>query len=178
MGEILSPHPMFRVIVTGNACGAGDTSGFYQGVMMQNLTAMDRFRFTKVGYADPNQERRIFERITPQIPEVIRSSMVRVVNEIRQLFIGQDGQNRQISLTMSTRVLVRWAKLTLQFQHAPNPLEYAFEQAMLARRQKSVKRVCVLHKMFLGIIGNRGRPPLDNFAAPGRRCILSKRREK
>jgi cobaltochelatase CobS len=46
-GEIIKPHPMFRVVVTGNSTGSGDASGLYQGVMMQNLAAMDRYRFTK-----------------------------------------------------------------------------------------------------------------------------------
>ncbi|MDV5469036.1 AAA family ATPase [Klebsiella pneumoniae] len=36
-GEIIKPHPMFRVVVTGNSTGSGDASGLYQGVMMQNL---------------------------------------------------------------------------------------------------------------------------------------------
>ncbi|MBO0180522.1 AAA family ATPase, partial [Vibrio parahaemolyticus] len=49
-GEIIKPHPMFRVIVTGNSTGSGDPSGLYQGVMMQNLAAMDRYRFSVVPY--------------------------------------------------------------------------------------------------------------------------------
>lgn len=30
-GEIIKPHPMFRVVVTGNSTGSGDASGLYQG---------------------------------------------------------------------------------------------------------------------------------------------------
>ncbi|NMR77876.1 AAA family ATPase, partial [Vibrio alginolyticus] len=64
-GEIIKPHPMFRVVVTGNSTGSGDASGLYQGVMMQNLAAMDRYRFTKVGYADEEAELSILGRVTP-----------------------------------------------------------------------------------------------------------------
>ncbi len=132
-GEIIEPHPMFRFIATGNSCGAGDTSGLYQGVMMQNLAAMDRFRFTKVAYADEAQELQILERITPQIPEVIRKAMVRLANEMRRLFIGENGESGKISLPISTRGLVRWANLVCDFRGSPNRMEYALEQALLAR---------------------------------------------
>ena len=36
-GEIIHPHPMFRVICTANSSGAGDNSGRYVGVQQQNL---------------------------------------------------------------------------------------------------------------------------------------------
>ncbi len=29
--EIIKPHPMFRVVVTGNSTGSGDASGLYRG---------------------------------------------------------------------------------------------------------------------------------------------------
>jgi cobaltochelatase CobS len=34
-GEVIKPHPMFRVIATGNSTGTGDNSGPYQGILMQ-----------------------------------------------------------------------------------------------------------------------------------------------
>lgn len=132
-GEIIKPHPMFRVIVTGNSTGSGDSSGLYQGVMMQNLAAMDRYRFVKVGYADQNVELDILARVTPTLNEAIRQGMVRIANEIRNLFMGENGDDGQIAITMSTRTLVRWAKLSLQFRGAPNTLAYSLEQALLTR---------------------------------------------
>lgn len=135
-GEIIKPHPMFRVIVTGNSTGNGDSSGLYQGVMMQNLAAMDRYRFIQVGYADPSTEEGILQRVVPSLPEIVRKGMVRIANEVRALFSGENGDDGQISVTMSTRTLVRWAKLSLQFRGAPNPLKYALEQALLIRAGK------------------------------------------
>lgn len=135
-GEIIKPHPMFRVIATGNSAGTGDQSGLYQGVLMQNLAFMDRFRFTEVGYADEEAELEILERVTPRLPESIRKGMVRIANEIRKLFLGGEDNEGEISLTISTRTLVRWAKLSLVFRGAPNALEYALEQALLIRAAK------------------------------------------
>ncbi|EFL9857815.1 AAA domain-containing protein [Escherichia coli] len=135
-GEIIKPHPMFRVVVTGNSTGSGDASGLYQGVMMQNLAAMDRYRFTKVGYADEEAELSILGRATPKLPENVRKGMVRIANQVRKLFLGENGEDGQISVTMSTRTLVRWAKLSLAFRGAPNALEYALDQALLIRAAK------------------------------------------
>ena len=45
--------------------------------------------------------------------------------------MGENGDDGQISITMSTRTLVRWAKLTLQFRGAPNAIEYALQQSLL-----------------------------------------------
>lgn len=39
---------------------------------MQNLAAMDRYRFTKVGYADEEAELSILGRVTPKLPENVR----------------------------------------------------------------------------------------------------------
>ncbi|TDX26788.1 cobaltochelatase CobS [Modicisalibacter xianhensis] len=144
-GEIIKPHPMFRVVVTGNSCGAGDASGLYQGVAMQNIAAMDRYRFTVVDYADPDVEASILEKVAGRLPVELREGMIRIANEIRRLFVGEDGDS-QLSLTMSTRTLRRWAKLSLAFRGADNALGYALEQALLRRAQPEEKdailRIC------------------------------------
>ncbi|WP_442914984.1 AAA family ATPase [Marinobacter sp. G11] len=132
-GEIIKPHPMFRVVVTGNSTGSGDASGLYQGVMMQNIAAMDRYRFIEVGYPDEATELGILGRVAPTLNEGIRKGMVKTANEIRKLFVGENGDDGQIGVTMSTRNLVRWAKLTLQFRGAPNTLKYALDQSLLTR---------------------------------------------
>lgn len=132
-GEIIKPHPMFRVIVTGNSAGNGDATGLYQGVMMQNLAAMDRYRFIKVGYADTQAEIAILEKAASRVPSVIRERMIEVANEVRALFVGGDNDGGQLAVTMSTRTLVRWAKLSMLFAGAPNAVEHALNQALLLR---------------------------------------------
>lgn len=135
-GEIIKPHPMFRVIVTGNSNGSGDQSGLYQGVMMQNIAALDRYRFIQVGYPDEATEQDILARAAASLPESTRKGMVKMANQIRKLFMGENGNDGNISVTMSTRNLVRWAKLSLQFRGAPNALHYALDQALLLRASK------------------------------------------
>ena len=123
-GEIIKPHPMFRVMVTGNSTGSGDASGLYQGVMMQNIASMDRYRFIKVGYAEDIAELSILGRVTPNLPENIRNGMVRIANQVRKLFLGENGEDGQLSITMSTRTLVRWAAFS-RLPWCPERFEYA-----------------------------------------------------
>lgn len=83
--------------------------------------------------------------------------MVRIANQVRKLFLGENGEDGQISVTMSTRTLVRWAKLSLAFRGAPNALEYAWIKLCLSVRPKrSVKPSCVLRRMCSGTNGAKG----------------------
>lgn len=132
-GEIIQPHPMFRVIVTGNSAGQGDASGLYQGVMIQNLATMDRFRFLEVGYATEEVESAILKKVLPTMSEEIIGRMIKVANLIRKQFIGEDHSSASLSVTMSTRTLVRWATITGNFRGAPNPMKMGLEQALLIR---------------------------------------------
>jgi len=154
-GEIIKPHPMFRVIVTGNSTGSGDSTGLYQGVMMQNLAAMDRYRFTMVGYAEESVELGILERVVPKLPEVTRQGIVKIANQIRKLFLGSDGSDAQLSVTMSTRTLVRWAKLALAFCKAPNPLEYSLNHAFLNRANPEEK--AAIMRLAQDVFGDQWR---------------------
>ncbi len=64
---MIKPHANFRVIVTGNSTGAGDATGLYQGVLMQNMAAMDRYRFTVVDYPAEADEVAIVTKAAPGI---------------------------------------------------------------------------------------------------------------
>ncbi len=132
-GEIINPHPMFRVIVTGNSAGAGDATGLYQGVQMQNLASMDRYRFLHVDYASEQVEKAIIAKQCPKLTSDVIDHMISVAKQIRGLFVGGDSADSQLSVTMSTRMLVRWAKLTAQFQGAPNAVAMGLDQSLLMR---------------------------------------------
>ena len=135
-GEVIYPHPSFRVIATGNSSGCGDESGLYQGVIAQNLACMDRFRFMKVDYAQVKVERGIAKRLFPDFPTETLDKMIQLANEIRKAFVGgSEGLNRT-SITMSTRTLIRWMHLSVQLKSLPgvkNSLRYALDLALLNR---------------------------------------------
>lgn len=126
-GEAIKPHPMFRLIVTGNSNGAGDDSGLYQGVQQQNVAAMDRYRMLKVSYPTAGVEEGILKNVSPTIDANIRKLMCKYAQEMRKAFIGTETSQATISIPFSTRSLVNWAS-TLQFYTmAKCPLKKSLE---------------------------------------------------
>lgn len=144
-GEIVHADTDFRLFATGNSAGAGDEMGLYQSVKTQNLAAMDRYRVIEVDYPTPEVENDILARVTPKLAPQIREGMVKVANEIRYLFKGEN-PDVQLGITMSTRVLRRWALLTMDFKGAKNSSSYALDIALLRRADKeereAVTRIC------------------------------------
>ena len=158
-GEIIPVHPRFRFVATGNSAGSGDGSGLYQGVLRQSLAWLDRFRCLDVDYPDEFTELSILEQVVPDLPVLVREGMVKLANEVRRLFTGSsDGTGEgeaQLSCTLSTRGLVRWAKLSLRFQGAPRVFEYALEQTLTARVEPAEKQA--IHRLAEDISGDLWR---------------------
>lgn len=134
-GEVIHAHPNFRFLANGNSKGNGDFTGLYQGVNQLDISFMDRFRVVEVEYPPSETEMRILDSVTPELPEDIRKNMIRVANHIRRLFVGDEESATPLTITMSTRSLRRWAKLTLAFRNAPNALSYALNQSLLAKAE-------------------------------------------
>lgn len=149
-GEMVNPATDFRFIATGNTAGAGDQTGLYQGTMRQNLAFLDRFWMVEVGYPEPEQEKQILANIAPGIPEDIRDGMIAYATEIRKLFIAG-----QLEMTLSTRTLVRWAKMAEFFRplanQGKNPLQHALERALTFRAEPETR--CSLAEISQRIFG-------------------------
>ena len=151
-GEVIRPHPQFRVFATGNSAGSGDGSGLYQGVLRQNLAFMDRFRVVQVGYPEAELEKQVILGAVPKMPETIVAKMIRVAEEVRRLFLGSDREAGELTVTMSTRTLVRWASLSLTFKGAPNVFHYALEQALTARAEPEQREA--IHRIAADVFGD------------------------
>jgi cobaltochelatase CobS len=154
-GEVIRPHPKFRLVATGNSAGAGDPSGLYQGVLRQNLALLDRFRLIEIGYPEPEMEDAVLAKAVPAIPAPIREKMIRVANEVRKLFVGGDEGPGMLSVTMSTRGLLRWASLTVAFKGAPNALEYALDRALTLRAEPEQR--LAIHRIAADVFGDDWR---------------------
>lgn len=135
-GELIEPHPNFRFAATGNTNGGSDEMGLYQGTMRQNLAFMDRFVLCQVPYPDSKAEHQLLTLSYPELPEALRSQMITLANEVRQLFMGGgDGVlTNRLEMTFSTRTLLRWADLTLRYQPLAasgiQPVSYALDRAL------------------------------------------------
>jgi len=54
-------------------------------------------------------------------------------------------------VTLSTRTLVRWARLTVTFKGAPSPLAYALDQALTARA--AAEERTAIHRIAADVLG-------------------------
>jgi cobaltochelatase CobS len=155
-GEVIRPHPQFRLVATGNSAGAGDGSGLYQGVLRQNLAFMDRFRVVQVEYPEPVIEKQVVQQAVPKLPDLIVDKMIGVAGEIRRLFVGGPEGGAELTVTMSTRTLVRWAQLSLTFKGAPQVFEYALTQALTARAERDQQ--VAIHRIAADTFGDYWAP--------------------
>lgn len=153
-GELITPHPAFRFVATANSAGSGDDSGQYQGVLKQNMALMDRFFMVQGDWATRGQEMRILEMVAPGLPEELRSKMIEFANLTRTLFSGKEisalyrttVQNSQLEAAVSTRTLVRWAKLMALYEpmkaRGVNVVDHSLERAFLYRLSQASQFTC------------------------------------
>jgi cobaltochelatase CobS len=131
----IAPSSFFRIATTGNSAMAGDRTGLYGSIKRQDVSFADRFMMTKVEYLPPDAECQLLERAVPALPVALREAKVKVANEIRRRFMGESTDSSALPVTMSTRMLLRWARMTLAFRsgqsHGVNPVFYALERTLL-----------------------------------------------
>jgi cobaltochelatase CobS len=158
-GEVIKAHPKFRLIATGNSAGQGDQSGLFQGIMQQNIAFMDRFRLMEVGYPEASIEKMILKTVLltmggvfDPIMENITDKMIEVANEIRRLFVGASDGSGELSVTMSTRTLVRWMNLMVTYKRAPNALSYSLDRALTFRAESSQREA--IHRISKDVFGD------------------------
>ncbi len=148
-GEIVEPHPLFRIACTGNSAGNGDSSGYYCGVGQMNMAFMDRFTVLEASYPDPEAETALLTRKFPQLPKNVIDGMVRVAGAVRKLFINEE-QGQTCEIVTTTRSLLRWAYLAQRYEPISgiglSPLEYAADLAFANRASKPTKTM--IHELI------------------------------
>jgi len=158
-GEVVVPHPDFRFVATGNTAGSGDRNGMYQGTIRQNLAFMDRFWICQVGYPDVESEQSILEQVAGSLPEIVRNSMVEVANSVRSAFMDDgSGDVPPLDVTMSTRTLVRWARLTYFFRglrrQGIDPAKHALDRSLAFKANPETREA--LHEIMQRHMGDDG----------------------
>ncbi len=152
-GEIITPHPMFRIAFTGNSNGSGDSTGLYTGLNRINFAFTDRLVYSEMSYPEEDVEIKILKKKSCSLPESLMMSMIHFANDIRESFINQ---REGIDVTMSTRTLIRWATLTEKYQplseQGISPVAYALDRAIGFRASPEIK--AMLHEMLQRVFGS------------------------
>lgn len=110
-GEVINPHPMFRLVVTGNSAGQGDDTGLYQGIQQQNIAALDRYRLLKVGYPAKEAEMLLLKEVAGDMPSDIRKRCVDLARHLRDAF-----EKGTLSVPFSTRTLRNWISTSRHYR--------------------------------------------------------------
>lgn len=143
--DVIKPMPGFRIAATGNTNMLGDQSFNYNGAIKQNLAFLDRFMKINIGYPDAAIEEGLLADVAPELGQELRERMVKAASSIRELFLSDD--ETAIDITMSTRGLLRWATLCVQYKFVTQlgkaPHMYALERALLFAASAPVKQAIV-----------------------------------
>ncbi len=124
-GEIVAPHPSFRLFATANAAGAMSRfRHLYQGANVMNDAFLDRWRVYQIDYLAPADEaavlRRTFgERVSPAMADTLAA----IAAACRRAFERDD-----LASAFSTRRLIDWTDLMLRTgdpEEAAGPTIYA-----------------------------------------------------
>ncbi|MGN1281178.1 MAG: AAA family ATPase [Succinivibrio sp.] len=111
-GEIIKPHPQFRVIATANTKGYGDMTGFYNGARLLNQAFLDRFRYIEMNYPKAVVELEMLRSSFPTLDDDLRKKLIHLAHDLRQVVaLGIENGVRQISAPFSTRALLKIASL-------------------------------------------------------------------
>lgn len=133
-GEVVRPHPNFRFVACGNTAGQGDENSLYAATMQQNLATLDRFRVFEVSYLDKDVELLLLNTRCPDLENAqLTEKMVDIANSIRDRHQGNGAD--YLSVTMSTRTLLRWGRIACDYLEAEldSPLQMAMDEALLNR---------------------------------------------
>jgi cobaltochelatase CobS len=149
-GEVVHPHPNFRLIVTGNM---GADISRYAGTVMQSPAFIDRFRISVVDYMDPQDEVALLSSSYPELPEKLIMQIISFANHIRQAF-QSESYDEKLSYPISTRTLLRWCRLIVRYLGKDDYIKYTFEHAYL-RRYFQKEEVIAIHRMAKDIFGDK-----------------------
>jgi cobaltochelatase CobS len=119
--RVVAPHPLFRMIATGNTNGTGDDSGLYQGTRLQNAANFERFGVVEqVHYPEKRVEVRIVAG-QAEIPDEKAEALVNYGNMIREAFA-----NGKIGSPISPRALINAGKIAKRLGTLAAGLDLAY----------------------------------------------------
>lgn len=117
-GRVVHPHPMFRIVITGNTIGLGSENQMYNNAFEQSAATRDRISsFVRMPYMTPDIEKSVVMSRIPDAEEDFVSKLIQLANKVRDAFA--QGEIHQI---FSTRAVLYCANRYAVFApHYPTP---------------------------------------------------------
>jgi len=105
-GEVVHPHPRFRLVATANTLGLGDDTSLYAGTQVQNASHLDRWQVVyQVDYLPEKEELKLVKAKAPTLEHSLAKAVVKLAAAVRKAIAEQ-----QIFSTFSTRRVLAFAR--------------------------------------------------------------------
>lgn len=149
--ELVRAAPGFAFVATSNTGGGGDEAGMYVGTRVQNMAFRDRFIKLYVDYLSEEAEISLLANRFKDLSPALLKGFVDVAKMIREAFMAGTG----LDVTMSTRTLIRWVRLSGQYHgmqsRGISPVHYALDLALANGTSDAVQTS--LHGMVQQVMG-------------------------
>lgn len=131
-GEIIVPHPDFRLVATANTLGLGDEDGLYTGTSVLNASHLDRWSTVfQIGYLAGKDEAAVIRDKIPGLNAALVDGFVSLATAVRKAV-----EEEQLYMTFSTRRLLALARKTRSLG-----LDRALEVTVLNKLPKTDRAV-------------------------------------
>ena len=151
--DVVKPVRGFRITATGNTALQGDQLGVYQGAKPQDIAFADRFIKVEAEYLQKRQEKALLRKVAPKLAKELTNAMVDVANEMRDGFMGNSNANSALPMPMSTRSLVRWARMTYVYRGSKTAVYDALDRAFLNGAKDDRAAYAAMEKIAKGKLG-------------------------
>lgn len=142
-GEVILPHPNFRLFATGNTSGGGDVTGKYRDTYTQNEAFLQRFDCLRMSYPKADVEEALVTKYLMSASDLplefaakTAQKMVQVANIIRGNTAEQgEMTGSEIEIDFGTRTILSWSENMIAFHGIKDikPVIFGLERAVLCR---------------------------------------------
>ena len=144
-GEIIKPHPLFRVFATANSIGAmSDRAGAYGGTNTMNEAFLDRWHVVFVDNLPEKEEVKVVRFEAPGLNATLAKKMVAFANMARRNDFGDSG-GLYNGDNFSTRKVLAWAKKSALHRDAIVGAKKAWLDKMPQDDQEVMLRILAAH---------------------------------
>ena len=131
-GRMVHPHPLSRMVATGNTRGQGDEHGMYSGARPQSLALLDRFTvWAEIDYLPPDDRLALLRKRVPALADDMLRKVNSYVTEHTEAF-----KTAKVLQPISPRGYIALAEAIQVWEdHYPGPvgLKHAVNEVVLDR---------------------------------------------
>lgn len=144
-GEVIKPHPNFRIFGTANSIGAmSDRAGAYGGTNTMNEAFLDRWQVLLVDNLPLKEELKVVKNAAPGISSSVAKKLVSFANMARNQDFGDSSTNYGGD-NFSTRKILAWAKKAALHRDPIVGAKKSWLDKMPQSDQDSMMRILITH---------------------------------